>query len=294
MQIVPSASGTPYEYTLAPLPDHLIGGLSNEESARLVKIHGAVPEPFTKTCHTCRREGFFKTRLADGTVVTCECRCRDQWLLGRHLLRAGIGDTYQRYSWQHVRGVPPEVAAQVADYVARFDDYYDNGVGLVLWSERTGTGKSLLTYLAIKEALAREYQVYFTSFTEMIDHHTASWSDKEHRAWFARHIQNIPVLGIDDIGKENPGRANVVDELLDRVIRSRIAHGRVTFLNSNLNPVHTGEPGKDFSRYQAGLLDLLAERSLVIEVTGPGYRSRKAQELVTDVREGIRYPVVIR
>jgi len=292
MEIVPSASGTE-NYTLAPLSDALKRTLSDSESQRLNKIHGPI-EPPTKNCKTCLLKGTFRTRLHDERIVTCECNCREQWMLSRQLLAAGIGDTYQRYSWHNVRGVGGGVMKEVLGYIDRLTAFISSGIGLLMWSEQTGTGKSLLAHLVLKEALAQGHKGYFTSFTEMVDHHTASWSDADHRAWFANRIQNTGVLVIDDLGKENPGRAGVVDELLDRVIRARVSHGRPTIITSNLNPANTSSVGKDFSRYQAGLLDLLSERSLVIELTGLGYRKTMAESLVTDVREGIRYPVVVR
>ena len=293
MQIVPSASGTE-DATLAPLPKTLLRTLTDAELGELKKTHRLSFESPKDVCFTCRKQGSFKTRLGDRTVVTCECNCLEQWMLGRLLLAAGIGDTYQRYSWHHVRTVPGPIVDMVQYYLEKLDDFFDSGVGMVLWSERTGTGKSLLAYLIIKEALARGYRARVTTFTEMIDHHTASWSDKAHRDWFLKEIQNVDFLAIDEFGKENPGRANIVDELADRVIRARIAHGRPTIITTNLNPSQGENVGKDFSRYQAGLLDLLTERSMAIEVTGLGYREQQQRDLLSDVGEGIRYPVVIR
>lgn len=293
MQLVPSASGTT-DYTLAPLPKPLLRSLTEAELAELRKSTRLTFDLPKDKCLTCRKQGPFKTRLHDRSVVTCECNCREQWMLGRLLLAAGIGDTYQRYSWHHVRTVPDTIVDMIKHYLGKLDDFFDAGVGMILWSERTGTGKSLLAYLILKEALAQGYTARMTTLTEMLDHYTASWSDKAHRDWFLREIQNVDFLAIDEFGKENPNRGTVVDELVDRVIRARVAHGRPTILPTNLNPSLGMNVGKDFSRYQAGLLDLLTERSLMIEVVGLGYREQQQRDLMTDVREGIRYPVVVR
>lgn len=292
MQIVPSASGA-YEYTLAPLNSALNGTISNEEAARLNRLHGS-PESYSESCRTCSKKGFFKTRLHTGEIVTCECNCREQYMLSRVLLSAGIEDAYQRFSWNHVQTVPVDVLMQVADYIRHMDELANIGMGLVLWSERTGTGKSLLSCLVLKEALSRGIKGYFTSFIDMANHYTASWSDAAHKEWFIRRIKNTGMLVVDDVGKENPNRATVIDELFDLVIRARVASNRASILSSNLNPQHVGAADKDFSRYQAGLLDLLSESSTVIEVTGEGYRKKMGERRIADAREGIRYPVVIR
>lgn len=292
MQIIPSVSGI-YPYQLAPLPDALSFPLKNHESEKL----GPLPPPPSKECRTCHKEGSFKTRLRDETVVECECNCTEQWLLGRHLLNAGIGDAYQRYSWNHVRAVSEPVLAQVHEYIENMRGFVEAGAGLLLWSPRFGSGKSLLTYLVLKEALSQGISGYFTSFSQMTDHYTASWSSNDHKEWFTKKIQNVGMLGIDEIGKENAARSGVVNELLDKVVRDRVANARPTMIATNLNPDQpegSTEVGKDFSRYHAGLVDLLSECSMVIEVSGPSYREKKRELLMRDVRDGVRYPVVIR
>lgn len=294
MQIVPSASGTGYE--LAPLSPALNRTLSDEEANRLRSAYGERWVP-SKNCLTCDKKGEFRTRLADDTVVTCKCNCIEQWMLYKLLLSSGIGDTYQRYSWNHVRTVPAHVRTSVQTYLDNLASLQRNGVGMILWSERTGTGKTLLATLLLKEVMAQGYDVYFTSFRDMIDQYTAAWSSSESRAWFTRRIQNAGHLVIDDIGKENRNRINVVDELFDGTIRHRVAHSRSTTLTSNLNPDPTGEArdvDKDFSRYQSGVLDLLSERSLKVEVTGDGFRGKYLDRILADSLEDITYPVVIR
>lgn len=294
MQIVPSASGTGYELK-ALTPALKQRTLSDVESARLNKTYGNTWDP--KTCLTCGKKGEFRTRLADDSIVTCACTCIEQRLLHRLLLGAGIGETYQRYSWNHLKTVPQDVLDVVLEYLESLENLVRAGVGMILWSERTGTGKTLLATLILKEVIAQGHDAYFTSFRDMLDQHTAAWSDSGTRAWFVRRIQNAGYLFIDDLGKENVGRSSIVDELLDGVIRHRIAHNRPTGITTNLKPSigeDASEVGDDFRRYKAGLLDLLRERSLMIEVKGVGYRDKQAQRVLEDALSGIRYPVVIR
>jgi DNA replication protein DnaC len=290
MEIIPAASGM---FKLASLPPALDAGLSNEESRRLQKIYNRPPEDYARVCHTCQKAGSFKARYRD-QVVMVECNCREQWILSRRLLASGIGDAYQRYSWQHVTGVPDEALMRVRLYMENLPALLNDGLGLILWSPRTGTGKSLMSYLILKEALAQGYTGYFTSFADMLDHHMAGWSDPETRAWFTKAIEHADVLVIDELGKENPGRHNVVDELLDRVVRSRIAHNRATIIPTNLEPSRGEKAGDDFGRYQRGLLDLLMEASITVEVSGDSFRDQRRSQRVDDALSGIRYPVVIR
>lgn len=293
MQIVPSASGTE-NYTLAPLPNALFKLPSSEEFVRLALIDPDLARGPKESCKTCLKKGTFRTRIHDGSVITCECNCREQWILAQNLLSAGIGDAYQRFSWHNVRGVSETVTEVIKSYLANLEAFVSAGVGMILWSEQTGTGKTLLAHLVLKEALAQGHTGYFTNFTSMINAHTSTWNNEDRRAWFADKITNVKVLVIDEMGKENAARSGVVDELLDQVIRIRVAHSRPTFIACNLNPAHTENIGKDFSRYQAGLLDLLRERSLIVGLTGMDYRRTMQTSLVEDITESIRYPVVVR
>lgn len=290
MQIVQEADGT---FRLASLPPALADGLINEDARRIEKIYNRPMEDPRKVCHTCDRKGTFQARFRDD-IVTVTCNCREQWILARRLLACGIGDAYQRYSWGHVTGVPKVALERVRLYMDNLSALLNDGLGMILWSPRTGTGKSLMSYLILKEALAQGYSGYFTSFADMVDHHMAGWSDPETRAWFTRTIEHADVLVIDELGKENPGRHHVVDELLDRVIRSRIAHNRATILPTNLEPQHGKSVGDDFTRYHQGLLDLLTEASIIVEVSGKSFRDRRRAQRVDDALKGIRYPVVVR
>lgn len=295
MQMIPSDGG-PFDYRLSPLLESLFRRLTNEESARVNKISpNENIRNYRTECRTCSGVGSFTTRIESGLLVSCECSCRDQWMLGRVLLESGIGDAYQRYSWRHTTGVPLHVLQEIQAYMDNFDAYASVGMGLLLWSASGGTGKSLLSSLIVKSAMAKGHSAYFTTFADMINHHTASWSDADHRKWFVERIRFTKFLGIDDIGKENQNRSSVVDELLDMVIRTRIAHGLPTMITTNLNPVQDANIGSDFSRYQAGLLSLLAERTIVIDMTGGlDYRQTRKSELMRDALEGVRYPVVIK
>lgn len=330
MEIIPAASGM---FKLASLPPALDAGLSNEESRRLQKIYNRPPEDYTRVCHTCQKAGSFKARYRD-QVVMVECNCREQWILSRRLLASGIGDAYQRYSWQHVTGVPDEALMRVRLYMENLPALLNDGLGLILWSPCTGTGKSLMSYLVLKEALAQGYTGYFTTYTEMLDYHSSGRQDLEARAWFTKTMSYVDVLVIDDLGKEEVFELSTADRLLDQVVRNRTAHGRATIITTNLEPSYSGEDRQeryaraaekddalnelrrsqdmaplavnaqrarndikaltDFTRYQQGLLDLLTETSLIVEVSGTSFRDQRRSQRVDDALGGIRYPVVIR
>lgn len=295
MEVVPSASGT-CEYTLAPLPRALERPPGAADSEMLDRIFGP-PVPWQERCLTCSGAKHFKTRLGDGSVVTVECNCREQWILRELMLAANIDDNYARLSWHQVRGVPDDLVLVVKEYIAELARNRRAGLGLTLWGTRRGTGKTMLTTLILKEAMTHpRTRVYFTRFYDLIRLYSRTWKDGSMEDWFIRNVEGADVLGIDDIGKESAqstAAIGMVDQLLDRMLRGRIANNRVIIVNSNLDP-ESDKIGAGFERYQQDVLELLSEVNEAIELNGPSYRKARREQKLADADEGIVYPVVVR
>lgn len=301
MEVVPSASGT-YDYTLAPLNKALEDLPTTADSKMINKVSGSLP-PWKEHCSTCSGDKYFKTRLRDGSIVTCECNCREQWILLRRMQAANIDNVYARMSWERAVGVLPVVADRVREYVGELDLRSSVGLGLTLYSDRRGTGKTLLTSLILKEAMAQGKSVFFARFYDLIDLYAKTWKDDTAEAWFVRKVERADFLGIDDIGKENrPEKGNsaaMVDQLLDRMLRGRIANNRVNVVNSNLNPEASLDADRmrverGFESYLQDVLELLSEVNETIEVGGLSYRKNRQQQKLADARDGVVYPVVVR
>lgn len=291
MHIVPSASGA-HPYKLASLTPEILTSFSSITHEESLRINANDNSGWSsKNCLTCKNAKYFTIRI-NGELVTCECNCREQGMLARLMHRGNIGDTFQRYGWDHVTGVQPEALTEVLDYMENAQPYIDSGIGMILWSPNTGTGKTLISSLILKTALSLGQSVYSTSFIEMLDERMDSWGDKDARDRFVRHIMNIGVLLVDELGKENAAKTRVIDELLDLVVRARVAHGRPTLITTNLNPTDR-EGTKGFVRYQSGFLDLLRERTVMVDMTGADFRQSYLTRLRKDAVDGVRYPVVV-
>src|SRR5690242_188388 len=200
MEVVPSASGA-YPYTLEPLNEALDTNPPPMDAESIDKLTGLPPHG-KDDCLTCHGAGHFKTRLLDGSVVPCECNCREQWILLRRMQAANIDNEYARLSWKQATGVPDEVAMRIREYQIDMDVYMAAGLGFTLYGDRRGTGKTLLTTLLLKEAMAAGKSVFFVRFLKLLDLYSKTWRDDSQEAWFARRIERADMVGIDDIGKE--------------------------------------------------------------------------------------------
>lgn len=294
MEIVPSASGTA-PYTLAALNQYLDVPPVTADSEMINKMHGPLPA-WREHCGTCRGEKIFKTRLADGSVVACECNCREQWILMRQMQAANIDATYARMSWARAHGVPEGVAARVREYIQGLDLYSQAGLGLTLYGERRGTGKTLLTTLILKEAMAQGKSVFFARFYDLLRLYSQTWKDDTAESWFVRRVERSDIIGMDDVGKESAqstAAIGMVDQFLDRMLRGRVANGRVVIPNTNLDPEAT-QVGQGFERYQQDVLELLSEVNETVRVHRTSFRPEQQRQKLADARDGVVYPVVVR
>jgi DNA replication protein DnaC len=268
---------------LSPNPD-ACRLLSDAEMARLKSsdlTHWPNPD---HGCLTCGDHKVFTTPSGE----QYECDCMQQWILYHWLLNAGIVKEYQRLSWADLTQVKEEAQLAVIKWVENLEYNVRVGRGLILWSGGTGTGKTLLATLALKRVLSEGYDGYFTTFIEMISTFTAGWRDEDERSWFIKRIRNVPILVVDDIGKEAKGASNMVDSMFDMVMRYRVSAGLPTIITTNL------EPSDIKSGYGRFVMSLLSEQCELVEVPGSDYRGVKSEEKKQEAIEQTVRPLVVR
>lgn len=271
---------------LPPLPPG-VRSLTDPESSRLRQQNTDLWINPQKSCLTCSKQGSFKAR-SGSQIVDVECRCVDQWKLHRWLLNAGVGLRYQRISWVDAVGVPANVQMAVLEYVDQAEANIATGTGLTLWSPDKGTGKSMLATLLIKALLAKGNDCFFIQFNEMLNFFSDGWRDKDEREWFTRKVRNAGVLGVDDMGREYKGRAEVAEAMFDTVIRARVASARPTIITTNYTPEQM------LAGYGGNILSLLSEVNTEIHVPGQDFRPRARERLMRDRADGIlTYPITV-
>lgn len=259
--------------------------LSAEDTARL---HTKYPDlqMSLETCRTCRGTRKYLAWGPAGSVVEQECVCEDQFKLHRSLLNSGIELNYQRLSWVDCAGVDDVTRKCIFDYADHADGYVNGGIGLLLHGEQ-GTGKTLLITLLLKMLLGKGFDVQFVTFQEMIDIYTQSWRDTEEKAWFEKRVKNAGVLGIDDVGRENKGRLEVVESMFDHVVRARVSASRPTLITTNKSL-------EDFRTfYRSNVMSLLSETAIQLHFAGEDYRPKSNELRIAEARAGIVRPIVL-
>ena len=270
-----------------PLPPS-IRPLANDESARLKARYPNLSQS-PDDCVTCRGKKRYLW-YAPGTteVAEYECDCVDQWVLNRVLLAANIGVTYQRLSWTDLTHTDPGAVTRAMEYLRDIEKYEQAGVGLIFYGGR-GTGKTSLVTLLLKGLIARGYDGYFTTFSEMIDTYTGGWNDRDEKAWFHRRIKNAGNLVLDDVGKEYQGRksSGLPESTFDEVLRHRVAGSTPTILTTNQNLQEMQEG------YGGGVMSLLHERSSTYRFSGEDFRDAQRQRTLDEIEQGLTRPLVL-
>lgn len=263
--------------------------LTDEEFANLRRLNPGVWSSPSRECITCGKKGIIKVMdRSTGRIEEVECACREQWKLHLWLLNAGIGARYQRLGWADADGVSQSVKDQVMKWLTESDERVRLGMGLTLWSPNRGTGKTLMANLMAKYLMASGHDTFVSIFTELLNRAQDGWRDKEARIWFESRIQNSPVLVIDDIGREHQGRMELVESMLDPIVRWRVANERPTIITTNFNPDEMK------GRYGSNIISLLSEANTPIEVSGQDFRMTSFREReVAEAVQGIVRPLTV-
>lgn len=218
-------------------------------------------------------------------IATYECNCQQQWLMHLWFLNAGIPLNYQRLSWDDVRTVPQPVIDQVMGYALQAARNIASGRNLILWSKSPGTGKTLLATLLAKFLMANGWQAHVSQFNDIIDLFTQSWRDKDEKDQWNRRVRNVDVLVMDDLGKEHKGRIEMVESMVDQIIRARVSDAAPVIITTNLTPDEIQQG------YGAYSMSLLTEAADFIEVTGSDYRTARRDISRQEADLGLARPI---
>jgi DNA replication protein DnaC len=253
--------------------------LSDEDAERLYAEFPEIKQSYEKYCPTCGKTGFYFWK---GKKNICDCR--GQLNLFKNYQNAGIGKLYHSLTWEDFHG-DPELKVAAVDYLESADRLIANGIGIILLGD-IGVGKTMAMNLLMKDLLRLGHRVYATTFASMISMFTAGWNSNEDKQLFERRIRMSEILLLDDLGKEMKTKTNLGEWTFDHVLRSRVQHGRPTFITTNMNGSEIQEG------YGAATMSLLLETSIAYEVQGSDFRPEAGKRKVDEVKKGIIRPIV--
>ncbi len=195
------------------------------------------------------------------------CDCREQLQLAKHYARANIGPAYNRRTWTDYIG-DEDAGVMVQRWLKSHRINRQNGFGLFMYGD-VGVGKTFLASLAGKELVHLGYRVYFETFEQIVSTFTDGWSDNAAKERFMETVISTDFLVMDDIGKEfRSNKSNLVQSVLDSVLRRRVHMARPTIITTNLKPSEMEE------QYGEAIISLINGSCLEMDVSGSDWRPK--------------------
>ncbi|MDE6425138.1 MAG: ATP-binding protein [Ruminococcus sp.] len=194
-------------------------------------------------CHTRKQCWRLELPLSSGkkSLVSCTCECRENEFRQEDELKKRGENNIKRckcfvdsdmatWCFENDDGQSDSHAMQVArNYVTNFERLKADGIGLLIHGD-VGVGKSFMAACIANALIDKGENVMVTDFTTIIDD---LWNC-DTRTSYRRKLNDVSLLVIDDLGRENESKHNrgIIASVLDTRCRSK----RPLILTSNLSP----------------------------------------------------------
>lgn len=202
---------------------------------------------------------FSRTNTSTGSQILCEkckdtgwiinennfavsCECRNKKIRYNRIKFANIPEAFRdirlssfNIGYYENKAEINEVIKTVKYFLANLEEMKNEGVGLYLYSETKGSGKTrMATSLANELIHEHDMTVRYTTSVEIISEIKASWrndAEFQSESQLLRYLTNAEVLVIDDFGTEI--LKDWINEKFYQIINSRYAEKRMTIYTSN-------------------------------------------------------------
>ena len=196
-------------------------------------------------------------------------------MIERRIKQSGLRarKTLEAFDWAFQPKLDRALVLELASL--RFVERGDN----VLFTGKTGTGKSHILQAFALRACQQEIYVRYARCVDLLDDLHAALGDGTYeqrlRAWSRPALLVIDDVGLGQVKKreDEPTAAHTLYNLLDQRHEDR----RSTALSSNLRLSEWGRYLGDVA-LTAAILDRLAMNSIRLDIDGPSYRQHVARQ----------------
>ena len=158
------------------------------------------------------------------------CECDAQIALRARYLVANIGEQYQRLSWDEWSGCE-QTKSVVDTYIAGWDKFFRQGIGIEFYSPALGTGKTFAATHIGKELIKKSQSVYFIPFIEMV-----AAFDRKDSDYIASRIRESGFVILDEvIPPSTEAQRTFFATQLEALIRHRTNNNLPTIMTTNMD-----------------------------------------------------------
>jgi len=179
---------------------------------------------------------------------------------------ANLGAKFRDRTFQNFIASRAQDAYDACREYAETDAAISQGVGILLWGKQ-GVGKTHLAAAMANVLLERGVMVLFDTYVNHLNKLKQEFNSKGERRYLDR-IKKVPVLVIDDIGKER--QTEWTQSVLFDVINHRYEHKLPVIVTTNLGPTQL-EAYLDKAVYSR-----LCEMTRSLRMIGSDFRRTKA------------------
>lgn len=196
-------------------------------------------------CPDCKDSGWIIKRDADGTELAYPCKCYQKHIINNKIKFANIPESFANIRLSSFRGdyyrdrkKINEINKIITYYLDNIQEMKSDGMGLFLYSETKGSGKTRMA-ASLANELIHEYDmsVRFATSLDIVSEIRASWdkqSEVENEIKLIRYLTTTEVLIIDDFGIEKrDDKQTWIDDKLYQIINKRYMDKNITIFTSN-------------------------------------------------------------
>lgn len=152
-------------------------------------------------------------------------------------------------------------------FLYQFKEWQKRGIGLYISSATRGSGKTFLASAICNELMINNYiQAQFVSAADLIPIHTGEYKRSKVTT---DTLMDVPLLVIDDLGKENNG-VEWTEDILYIILDERMANRRVTIITSNYKVEEL--------KYDSRITDRINKMTFPVELPEVSIRTAQAAE----------------
>ncbi len=239
---------------------------------------GQVTENTELKCRTCRDIGYiFIDETVEGygyheyakICPVCKAGNPDDQRLKAELPRKFFTTCLPDFEFDSYRGDSEEMKKIAGSFFRDFDKWRAYALGLYLWSNKRGSGKTMLACALSNSLMIKNgISVRFITVPDYLENLKHSFNRKPEETDHTRQYQECDLLILDDFGAEKNGAWQ--DQELFRLIDYRYTRRLPVIVTAN-SPV-------DQLDCNTRIVDRLYDMTVMIHLPEEGIRAKKADE----------------
>lgn len=241
-------------------------------------------------CPVCHGDEWVLIKHSDGTEEAVPCECRQKSIIKRRLSFADIPEAFKDhelksfridvYKSQESKAVVSVACKTIKTYLDNFVTFQDQGMGLYIYSNTKGSGKTRIAASIANELVnKRDKMVKFAVSTTILNEIKRTWDrDSEYTEnRLLDHLTTTDVLVIDDFGTEKV--TGWVTDKFYHIINQRYINRKVTIFTSN--------ESLETLKYDSRIISRIKERTYQIRFPEESVRDHIAEANNKDMLDKI-------